>query len=546
MTTEGRRSPAAGDPSEQRRSMGRISVGTVRDISSSPPAFGDGKRSFFTGLKTSSMMNKPLIINEGGLMKKKQIVEVPGKGKNKIMEGILENSEETIKNQFEKEAGYITVPVIASIASVGMKESETKKPSNIEPVLTEQVPDKKIAEIPFEIAAIEIILEIDSLILIKNSFNILEELKEGEFLDDNPIIKVPDRKVQESPLTANKEEMIKINSDEFTSNSNGNEGNEDSPQSSKKKISKQLKDLGPINASTRSRRREMVEKDSQFELFIQTKCTIHPWMKSSGYLSCSNRPDDPSGSSLDEVLWTLEESEGESARECLKEDSYYWSVKDSFGIQRRSGSLSTLGECEQPKGSLPILGECEQLKGSLPTLGECERMKDSLPTLGKCERMKGSLPTLGECERMTKKKNISLGHLVTYILKKKYDLVHPIQDFEEPLYYNDESFRAIFHKETHVISDSEEEPEPAPPPAPAGEPNYQDLVHRFDRLETHFDQRFDQIETHLQQQDAQHNQNMGWMREQIDDISSNMLMISSYVNFFNAPPPPPPDQGPLE
>ncbi|PKU74597.1 hypothetical protein MA16_Dca024661 [Dendrobium catenatum] len=130
MMTEGRRPPAAGGPSQERRSMGRISVGAVRDISSCPPAFGDGKRSFFIGLKTSSMMNKPLIINEGGLMKKKQIVEVPGKGKNKIMKGILENSGETIKNQFEKEAGNITIPVIKSMASVVMKESESIMISN--------------------------------------------------------------------------------------------------------------------------------------------------------------------------------------------------------------------------------------------------------------------------------------------------------------------------------------------------------------------------------------------------------------------------------
>ncbi|PKU62717.1 hypothetical protein MA16_Dca024209 [Dendrobium catenatum] len=99
-----------------------------------------------------------------------------------------------------------------------------------------------------------------------------------------------------------------------------------------------------------------------------------------------------------------------------------------------------------------------------------------------------------------RKKNIALGHLVAFILEKKYDLVHPVQDFEEVLYYNDGSFRAIFNKDeprkAHVISDSEEEP------APASEPNYQDLVHRFDRLETHLDQRFYQIETYLQQQDV--------------------------------------------
>ncbi|PKU86039.1 hypothetical protein MA16_Dca001870 [Dendrobium catenatum] len=99
-----------------------------------------------------------------------------------------------------------------------------------------------------------------------------------------------------------------------------------------------------------------------------------------------------------------------------------------------------------------------------------------------------------------KKKNIALEHLVAYIPEKKYNLVYPDQEFEEPLYYNDGSFRAIFNKEepskSHVISDTEEEHEAAP--VPANEPNYQDLVQRFDRLETHVNQRFDQIETHLQ------------------------------------------------
>ncbi|PKU61167.1 hypothetical protein MA16_Dca023115 [Dendrobium catenatum] len=148
-----------------------------------------------------------------------------------------------------------------------------------------------------------------------------------------------------------------------------------------------------------------------------------------------------------------------------------------------------------------------------------------------------------------KKKNIALGHLVAYILDKKYNLVHPDQDFEEPLCYNDGSFKAIFNKEepskTHVISDTEEEHEAAP--APANEPNYQDLVQRFDRLETHFDQRFDQIEAHMQQHDIQYTQDMRFMREQINDINSNMLMMSSYFNFFSAAPPrPTPDQGPSE
>ncbi|KAI0494003.1 hypothetical protein KFK09_024134 [Dendrobium nobile] len=147
-----------------------------------------------------------------------------------------------------------------------------------------------------------------------------------------------------------------------------------------------------------------------------------------------------------------------------------------------------------------------------------------------------------------RKKNIALGYLVAYILEKKYNLVHPNQEFEEPLYYNDGSFRAIFKEEpskTHVISDTKEEPEAAP--APANEPNYQDLVQRFDHLETHFDQRFDQIETHLQQQAAQYQYDMNFMRDQMNDINTNVLMMSTYFNIFGAaPPPPPPDQGPSQ
>ncbi|PKU60064.1 hypothetical protein MA16_Dca014959 [Dendrobium catenatum] len=149
-----------------------------------------------------------------------------------------------------------------------------------------------------------------------------------------------------------------------------------------------------------------------------------------------------------------------------------------------------------------------------------------------------------------RKKNISLGHLVVYILDKKYNLVHPNQEFEEPLYYNDGSFRAIFSKDelskTHVISDTEEEHEAAP--APVNDPNYQNLVQRFDLLKTHFNKRFDQIEAHMQQQDIQYAQDMGFMREQMNDISTNVLMMSTYFNIFGAPPPPHPplDQGPSE
>ncbi|XP_020680610.1 uncharacterized protein LOC110098209 [Dendrobium catenatum] len=81
MTTNGHRPPAAGGPIEDQRSLGRPIIEGARDVSSSPPTFGDDRSIIFPGLKTSAMVNKLLIINEGGQVKKKQLLEVPGKGK---------------------------------------------------------------------------------------------------------------------------------------------------------------------------------------------------------------------------------------------------------------------------------------------------------------------------------------------------------------------------------------------------------------------------------------------------------------------------------
>ncbi|KAI0496393.1 hypothetical protein KFK09_022709 [Dendrobium nobile] len=101
-----------------------------------------------------------------------------------------------------------------------------------------------------------------------------------------------------------------------------------------------------------------------------------------------------------------------------------------------------------------------------------------------------------------RKRNISLGHLVTYILEKKYNLVHPDEEYEEPVYYNDASFRLLFkeekEKEKAHASASEEVEEGVQTSAPQSD--YQNLIERFDRLETHVDQRFDQFDAQLKQQ----------------------------------------------
>ncbi|PKU72932.1 hypothetical protein MA16_Dca007495 [Dendrobium catenatum] len=78
-----------------------------------------------------------------------------------------------------------------------------------------------------------------------------------------------------------------------------------------------------------------------------------------------------------------------------------------------------------------------------------------------------------------RKKNIALGHLVTYILKKKYNFVHPGALLELPIYFTDPSFRALFGRD-----DASEKPKGeggAPAPAP----------------------------TRLNQQDAQYQQDIG-------------------------------------
>ncbi|PKU87620.1 hypothetical protein MA16_Dca009792 [Dendrobium catenatum] len=141
-----------------------------------------------------------------------------------------------------------------------------------------------------------------------------------------------------------------------------------------------------------------------------------------------------------------------------------------------------------------------------------------------------------------KKKNISLGHLITYILEKKYNIVHPDEEYEEPVYYNNASFRLLFKEEkekgkAHDSASEEEEEEGEHTSAPQSD--YQNLIERFDRLETHIDQRFDQFDAQLVQQ--QHD--IGVIRNEVHDINTNVMLMASYFNLFGGiPPPPPPEQ----
>ncbi|KAI0493816.1 hypothetical protein KFK09_023941 [Dendrobium nobile] len=108
--------------------------------------------------------------------------------------------------------------------------------------------------------------ETDSVIPVNNSFIVLEELEDGEInessLNDNLGRIDTKNDAKGSPvIVVNKGEMNEKESVGMISNSIGNKEIDNSSQSSKKKKSKQLKDLGPINASTRSRRMDMEGKE---------------------------------------------------------------------------------------------------------------------------------------------------------------------------------------------------------------------------------------------------------------------------------------------
>ncbi|KAL0928148.1 hypothetical protein M5K25_000015 [Dendrobium thyrsiflorum] len=142
-----------------------------------------------------------------------------------------------------------------------------------------------------------------------------------------------------------------------------------------------------------------------------------------------------------------------------------------------------------------------------------------------------------------RKKNIALGHLVCYVLEKKYNLVHPNPPTEEPIFFTNASFRVLFSQGSDSGGKDERESQGEPAPAPAQDQNaFQDLAQRFGQLETHFDQRFDQLENRLDTHINQHNADMAWMRGQSDYIITNLASINIYFTAFA--PQPPPDQGP--
>ncbi|KAL0923811.1 hypothetical protein M5K25_004589 [Dendrobium thyrsiflorum] len=145
--------------------------------------------------------------------------------------------------------------------------------------------------------------------------------------------------------------------------------------------------------------------------------------------------------------------------------------------------------------------------------------------------------------QIKRKKNIALGHLVCYILEKKYNLIYPEPPTEEPIFFTNASFRSLVHDPIIEGEDSEGKKEAPSEPAPVPNQNaFQDIIQRFDTMETNFGQRFDQIDLHMKTQEDRHNLDMAWIHGQTDYINQNVAMINSYFTAFN--PQPPPDQDP--
>ncbi|PKU85659.1 hypothetical protein MA16_Dca003400 [Dendrobium catenatum] len=238
MTTNCHRPPAVDGVMEDRRTTGCAIFGGPRDVLSSPPTFGDDRSMVFSGLKISAMGNKPLIINEGGQMMKKQLLEVPGKGKGIIIEEIMEKTGWPIKILNEKVNAMVPRAISENNHMVAGMDNDARG---------------------------GISKEISVTMVDNNSFQALADLEERETIETSTDIvldegkaAVEDNKVIEMDISKNDMEgAASVSTEKFDAESSGKE---DSAIPAKKKRSKQLKEFGPINSSTRSQRLELEGK----------------------------------------------------------------------------------------------------------------------------------------------------------------------------------------------------------------------------------------------------------------------------------------------
>ncbi|PKU73936.1 hypothetical protein MA16_Dca021435 [Dendrobium catenatum] len=166
-----------------------------------------------------------------------------------------------------------------------------------------------------------------------------------------------------------------------------------------------------------------------------------------------------------------------------------------------------------------------------------------------------------------RKSNLALGHLIAYILETKYQIQYPVPPNLPTLFSSNNSFSTLQSTRLHP---GDEEPrraeeEEAPAPTPVLDPvplhlhsPFDQLIERFDRWETRFDDyvaaqeqqysediaRYEQhrkedlahFDIYITHQQQQHDQDIAWFNAQFTILAS----------YFQQPPPPPPshDQGP--
>ncbi|KAL0925698.1 hypothetical protein M5K25_004064 [Dendrobium thyrsiflorum] len=72
-----------------------------------------------------------------------------------------------------------------------------------------------------------------------------------------------------------------------------------------------------------------------------------------------------------------------------------------------------------------------------------------------------------------RKKNVALGHLISYILEKKYNLINPTPPTELPIFFTKAYFRALFNQDQGSEGeDSGEEGAPTHGPTPGPDQNF--------------------------------------------------------------------------
>ncbi|KAL0906204.1 hypothetical protein M5K25_024678 [Dendrobium thyrsiflorum] len=73
--------------------------------------------------------------------------------------------------------------------------------------------------------------------------------------------------------------------------------------------------------------------------------------------------------------------------------------------------------------------------------------------------------------QIKRKKNIALGHLIRYVLEKKYNLTYPEPPTEEPIFFTNASFHLLFHDPSTEGEDLEGEKEVPSETAPVPDQN---------------------------------------------------------------------------